>query len=65
MKNLTEQIDLFNHWEELPPEVMEVLAKYSFVDTYEGCNDFLKELEPLGYTFDYDLNAICYNLRKI
>jgi len=62
---MTEQIDLFDHWEELPPEVMKVLAKYSFVDTYQGCNDFLKELEPLGYIFDYNLNAEPFNLRKI
>ena len=60
-----QQIDLFDTWEQLPENVQQVLAKYSFVDTYQGCNDFQKELEPLGYTFDYYLNAEPYNLRKL
>lgn len=62
---MNEGIDLFEQWEQLPENVIEVLGKYSFVDTYQGCADFLKELEPLGYTFDYYLNAEPYNLRKI
>ena len=64
MNNLTEQPDLFDTWEQLPPAVIEVLAKYSFVDTYDGCQAFLEELAPLGYTFEYYLDAQPYNLQK-
>lgn len=59
--------DLFtNHLEELPQEVLEIINKYSSEDnTYEVCGNLLNELEPLGYSFEYGLDATPYNLKKI
>jgi hypothetical protein len=57
--------DLFEHYETLPQEVQDVLSKYDEVDTYEGCEAMLKEMEALGYTFEYYLDAVPYNLHKI
>jgi hypothetical protein len=61
---MEQEIDLFESYETLPAEVKEVL--FSFEDeTYEECERLLSKLEPLGYTFDYYLDASPYNLRKI
>ncbi len=61
-----ETIDLFEHPELLPDNVQEVLLKYGSMDnTYEQCERLLKELKPLGYTFEYYLDAQPFNLTKI
>lgn len=58
------EIDLFEHWEKLPKRVQNVLSKYADADEdYENCAKMLSELEALGYTFDYYLDAVPYNLR--
>lgn len=58
--------DLFDYHEELPSIVQITLFKYSFSDeSYQTCERLLAELNPLGYTFDYGLDAIPFNLRKI
>lgn len=57
--------DLFEHYEDLPQEVQAILEKYGEVETYQQCEAMLKECEALGYTFDYYLDAVPYNLRKI
>ncbi|MBK7362999.1 MAG: hypothetical protein IPJ01_11945 [Micavibrio sp.] len=59
--------DLFQHTETLPDEVRKVLDKYGedWEATYENCENMLQELEPLGYTFDYYLDAEPINLRKL
>lgn len=62
-----EAIDLFDHPELMPDEVVAVLEKYSEqeVETYEACERLQKELELIGYTIEYGLDACPYNLRKI
>jgi len=57
--------DLFEIYETLPQEVQDVIEKYGEVDTYTQCNNMLKELTALGYTFDYYLDAVPFNLQKI
>ena len=57
--------DLFQKWEELPEEVQDLINNFGECDTYKLCNKLLKKLEPLGYTFNYYLDANPYNLRKI
>lgn len=58
--------DLFEHPDELPEEVQKILSKYDDWDqTYEQCRDLEAALKPLGYTFDWYLDAQPYNLRKI
>ena len=60
-----EEVDLFTCIETLPPEVQAVLEKHQegWEESYTKCDELLKDLEPLGYTFDYYLDAAPYNLR--
>lgn len=64
LKQVNEQ-DLFDNWEELPKEVLEVLNKYLDDLNYQQCEDMLKEMESVGYTFEYYLDAVPFNLKKI
>lgn len=57
-------IDLFETPELLPLEIQNLLELFT-VQTYETCAELLIKLIPLGYTFDYGLDAVPYNLRKI
>ena len=59
-------IDLFEKYELLPSNVLKVLTDFEdFEETYEDCEKFKNELEKIGYTFEYYLDAIPYNLQKI
>ena len=60
------EIDLFEDIDALPEDVQAVLRKYSSEDeTYQNSEALLAELEPLGYTFEYGLDATPYGLRKM
>ncbi len=60
------EIDLFEHYETLPVEVRRVLAEYApFDNTWDNCRALEADLEPLGYTFEWDMSGIPFNLRKI
>lgn len=58
-------MDLFEHYEELPQEVQDVLMTNDGDFDYEDCKEFVEKLNKLGYTCDYYLDAECFNLRKI
>lgn len=56
---------LFTTPEQLPAEVQQILQQYSKSDfTYTECNELLSLLQPHGYSFEYGLDAIPYNLTK-
>lgn len=60
-------IDLFEDYDNIPNNVQSILDKYSsaFEDgEYKGLENALKELNKIGYTFDYDLEGQAYDLRK-
>lgn len=58
--------DLFETLHLLPREVQECINTFSGKEnTYNNCSILLRELKKLGYTFDYNLDAEPYNLRKI
>jgi hypothetical protein len=58
--------DLFNHIETLPKDVQNVLNEYSECEQdYIECENLLNALKPLGYTFEYYLDAVPFNLRKL
>lgn len=58
-------MDLFEQVETLPQEVQDVLKKYENGDfTYEDCAKLVTELEFVGYTCEYGLDAEPFNLRK-
>lgn len=63
-----EGVDLFEDYDNIPPKVQKVLDKYSedFEDgNYDGLGKALKELNKIGYTFEFYLDGQAYDLRKI
>jgi hypothetical protein len=67
-KKKTKGIDLFEDYQDIPPKVQKVLDYYQedFEDgDYKGLEKALKELEKIGYTFEYGLDGIAYDLRPI
>lgn len=59
-------VDLFEHYEQLPTPVQEIISGFSEEgNLYAECERLLRELKPLGYEFDYDLSGEPYDLRKI
>jgi hypothetical protein len=51
----------------LPQQVQEVINKYAKIDTldYQLIAKLSNELYDLGYTFEYGLDAVPFNLMKI
>jgi len=47
-----------------PKEVVDIINSFED-ETYTECTRIENELKPLGYTFDWYLDAIPYYLRKI
>lgn len=62
-----ETTDLFETPELIPDNVRAVFDKYDNGDelSYEEIFKLHTEVEQLGYTFDYYLDAVPYDLRKI
>ena len=59
-------MDLFETPELLPKEVQDIIEKHSEMDTtYENCNTLIQDLEKVGYTCDYGLDGVPYELKKI
>lgn len=61
-------IDLFEDYKNIPPKVQKILDKYEdgFTDgDYGILATAKKELEAIGYTFEYYLDGVGYDLRKI
>lgn len=58
--------DLFETPEKLPAQVQAILNSFDeSKDGYKECTRLENELKPLGYTFEWYLDAVPYNLRKI
>jgi len=58
--------DLFETPNELPQNVQDVLSRYEEGDfTYNTCEALKRDLNAVGYTCDYGLDASPYNLTKI
>jgi hypothetical protein len=63
---MVENKDMFAHYDELPIEVQLILDKYSEMDdTYENCGNLVDDLESVGWTCDYYLDAEPFDLRLI
>jgi hypothetical protein len=66
MNDATDLFETPEDWPEALSAVFERLgAAYESGCAYEACRDALKEVEALGYTFDYDLSGDAHDLRKI
>ena len=62
--------DLFEHLETLPKDVSKIIDDHFDKPenqgmNYKGCETLLKQLEPLGYTFDYGLDGEPHSLTKL
>jgi hypothetical protein len=58
--------DLFEEYKSLPSYIQSILSDYELEDfDYEKCKQLQQELECVGYTFDYSLDAEPFNLRLI
>ena len=58
-------IDLFETPEVLPKKLQTVLINAGEISTYNQCATLLRKVRRLGYTFDYYLDGVPYNLRKL
>lgn len=60
---------LFEKYELQPAELKAIIEEWEerMIDgmNYNTCEQMLKEVEAIGYTFDYGLDAEPYGLRKI
>ena len=59
--------DLFEEYNELPTNILNLMDKHLVESSlsYEECEQFLKEANAIGYTFEYGLDGVPYNLQKI
>ena len=61
-----EDFDLFEDFDNLPQDVQDIFFEYEDIDdTYERNKEMLSRLKPLGYTFDYGLDAVPFGLKKM
>jgi hypothetical protein len=59
-------IDLFETPENLPIEIIDLMHDFEKMnDSYIACKIMLKKCLKIGYTFDYGLDAIPFNLKKL
>ena len=60
------EITIAEQYDSLPQDVKSILEKYSYDENdYESCAKLQDELETIGWTIDYYLDAEPYNLRKV
>jgi len=59
--------DLFDNYENLPKNLLDILNKYQMNEdlNYLTIEKMLKEVNTIGYTFEYYLDCIPYNLQKL
>lgn len=59
--------DLFEHYDELPEEVRDILNAFNEAkeENYEDCAKLVEDLEKIGYTCEYYLDATLFNLKKL
>ena len=61
---MEDNIDLLKNYHLLPQDVQDALASFDEnEDGYKECARVLELVEQLGYTFDYYLDAVPYDLR--
>jgi|688.fasta_scaffold563911_3 hypothetical protein len=58
--------DLFETPENLPIEIIDLMHEFSKMNnSYNACKIMLRECLKIGYTFEYGLDAIPFNLKKL
>lgn len=61
---MTEEKDMFDFYDELPNEVKEVIDNFK-ENTYDECAKLVMNLNQIGWTCNYYLDAEPYGLRKL
>jgi hypothetical protein len=60
------KLDLFENYKEIPAELSILLNEFEEKDnSYSNCKKLLKKCLKIGYSFEYGLDAIPYNLQKL
>lgn len=60
------QKDLFQHIETLPELVQELIESFSLMENdYRECEALKQALNKLGYTCEYGLDAVPFNLSEL
>jgi hypothetical protein len=57
------QIDLFEQYETLPDEVRVIID--TIEQSYQSLLEAERSMNKIGYSFEWGIDAIPYNLRKI
>lgn len=57
--------DLFEVVDTLPDEVQKIVNSIAIDPSYADLKVALEKIEKLGYTFDYYLDAVAFDLRLI
>lgn len=67
MGNENLEIDLFENYELLPQQVQDLIKEYGEMEfpDYHDTEKFLEKMHLLGYTFDYGLDNIPIELKKL
>jgi len=60
-------MDLFEDYKKQPKNLKVICNKWLEVEEldYIQCEEFLKEVQAIGYTFNYELGSEPFNLRLI
>lgn len=62
-------IDLFEHMDDLPHDLIALIDHYSVEieqgDPYAVCREFLEKAQALGFTFEYGLDGEPYGLQRM
>ena len=68
MSQSSPSVDLFEYPDRQPPELRRItdqLAEDDEADLYEVCREVLAQAEAIGYTFDFGLDGVAFNLRPL
>ena len=62
--------DLFEHHHTLPDQLKSIVNRWMMIEagdglTYNQCEQFLKEVNDIGYTFEYGLCAEPFGLCRV
>lgn len=61
-----ELLDLFEDQESLPAHIKQIINRFNSREPeYASCEQLVNELEREGYTCEYGLDAVPFNLAKI
>lgn len=66
MSTQIDVVDLLDDWDSMPDDIREVMDRLSDLDSldYSKVKEVEQAAEAIGYTFDWGLDGVPFNLRK-